>query len=542
MDHEKVETTGESPEGDAEIPALQESPTYPTSLRLWIIALTCSLSGFLSGLDQTILATAIPKITNDFHTLTGISWWTSSYLLTSATFQLFFGRCNTVFSVKYVYMTANAMFGLGSIICASAPTSVALIVGRTIAGIGVAGIMSGNVLIVAASAPLERRASITGMMFAFLGIASVIGPFVGGALTDRATWRWCFGLNVPISACIILSTSFFVQTPQKPDMANLGFAQKMSKFDMLGTILLTVSFFCLIFALQLGGTGSWNEARVVALFVVAGVLFLIFLGWQHISKQSTIPAVKDRNVWLASMYAGFISGGMFVTITYLPVWFQAVRGASAFRSGVMMTPLVTSFVVMSIISGVVTEVIGYYNPSMIFGVILAAIGAGLLTVLEPSSGHTLWIGFQVLYGFGAGAGVPPPMLVVQTVLSGRDVAMGVAVVSLTQMLSSSIFVAIAQPVFESELRKGIAHALPDIQVGDIVSHGARDLANTFSADQLARLVPAYSEALVKVFFITTALSCAALPCCLALPWRSMKAKSAEENVSETRKGSEAVQA
>jgi MFS family permease len=106
--------------------------------------------------------------------------------LTSGTFQLIFGRCNTLFPVKYVYITANAFFALGSIICAAAPNSIALIAGRAVAGIGVAGIMSGNVLIIAASAPLERRASLTGMMFAFLGVASVVGPFVGGALTDRA--------------------------------------------------------------------------------------------------------------------------------------------------------------------------------------------------------------------------------------------------------------------------------------------------------------------------------------------------------------------
>jgi MFS family permease len=106
--------------------------------------------------------------------------------LTSGTFQLIFGRCNTLFPVKYVYITANSFFALGSIICAAAPNSIALIAGRAVAGIGVAGIMSGNVLIIAASAPLKRRASLTGMMFAFLGVASVVGPFVGGALTDRA--------------------------------------------------------------------------------------------------------------------------------------------------------------------------------------------------------------------------------------------------------------------------------------------------------------------------------------------------------------------
>lgn len=294
--------------------------------------------------------------------------------LTSATFQLFFGRCNTLFPVKYVYITANAFFALGSIICAAAPNSIALIAGRAIAGIGVAGIISGNVLIIAASAPLERRASLTGMMFAFLGAASVVGPFVGGALTDRASWRWCFGINVPISGVIILSTISFVQTPRVPGLKRMRLLEKLEEFDILGTTLLTASFFCLIFALQLGGSTTWKNGRVIALFVLFGVLFIGFLVWQLMSKRGIEPAMGNYNVWLTSIYAGCISGGMFIPITYMPVWFQAVRGASAFRSGSMITPLIVSFIVMSIISGVSTELISYYNPAMIFSVILSAIG------------------------------------------------------------------------------------------------------------------------------------------------------------------------
>jgi MFS family permease len=332
---------------------------------------------------------------------------------------------------------------------------------------------------------------------------------------------------------IILSTAFFVQTPQDLYVKRRNMLEKLEEFDIPGTTLLTASFFCLIFALQLGGSTHWGNSRVIALFVLFAVLFLGFILWQFLSKRGIEPAMSNYNVWLTSVYAGCISGGMFIPITYMPVWFQAVRGASAFRSGVMITPLIVSFVVMSIISGVSTELIGYYNPAMIFGVILSAIGSGLLTTLKPWTSHRSWIGFQVLYGLGAGAGVPPPMLVIQTVLKEKDVPMGVAIVSLSQMLWSSVVVAIAQPIFETKLRSNVIAVLPGLDVEKLSNIGARDLALFYPADQLSRLVPAYSDAILKVFFITAALSCLAFPCALAVRWRSMKKDEKQSEVIQS---------
>lgn len=444
--------------------------------------------------------------------------------LTSATFQLFYGRCNTLFPVKLVYIVANAIFALGSLVCAVAPNSIALIAGRAIAGVGVAGIMSGNVLIIAASAPLERRASLTGMMFAFLGVASVVGPFVGGSLTDKATWRWCFGINLPISALIIASTILFVKTKRDAAKTSMSIKDKIAEFDIPGTVILTASFFCLIFALQLGNSATWNDRRVIALFTLFGVLLLAYIGMSAFLKRRAEPAMQNYNVWLTSVYAGCISGGMFVPVTYMPVYFQAVRGATAFRSGVMITPLIVSFVVMSIISGGLTELIGYYNPAMILGTILSAIGAGLLTTIDPQTRTPSWIGYQILYGFGAGAGVPPPMLVIQTVLPEKDVPMGVAIVSLSQMLWSSVLVALAQAVFESKLKSGIIGLMPGIDYEKVMGAGAKDLMKVFTPAQLLIVLPIYSRGIATTFYIVVALSCLALPCALAIRWQSMKKK------------------
>jgi MFS family permease len=180
---------------------LVENSKYPSSIKLSFILLSLSLAVFLYGLvsllslvvpltryaahcpifkDQTIIATAIPKITDDFDALGDVGWYASAYLLTSSAFQLLFGKMFTIFSVKFVYLSAVAIFELGSLICAAAPNSVSFIVGRAIAGIGAAGVYSGSVIVLTHSAPLDRRPMYTGILGAAVGVASIVGPFLGG--------------------------------------------------------------------------------------------------------------------------------------------------------------------------------------------------------------------------------------------------------------------------------------------------------------------------------------------------------------------------
>ena len=142
--------------------------------------------------DNTIIATAIPRISDDFSAIEDIGWYGSSYLLTTCAFQLLWGKFYTFFSIKWTFLTAIGIFELGSLVCGVAPNSTALILGRAIAGLGSAGIFSGALIIIAYSVPLDRRPIYTGLIGGMYGIASVAGPLMGGAFTDRLTWRWCF--------------------------------------------------------------------------------------------------------------------------------------------------------------------------------------------------------------------------------------------------------------------------------------------------------------------------------------------------------------
>lgn len=149
-------------------------------------------AAFLVALDRTIIATAIPKITDDFHSLGDIGWYASAYLLTACSFQLLTGRIYTFYNPKWVFLINIAIFEIGSIICGAAPNSTAFIVGRAVAGLGSSGMFSGVIILMVHTVPLHKRPAYTGVFGMVFGVASVIGPLLGGAFTDGPSWRWCF--------------------------------------------------------------------------------------------------------------------------------------------------------------------------------------------------------------------------------------------------------------------------------------------------------------------------------------------------------------
>lgn len=289
--------------------------------------------------------------------------------------------------------------------------------------------------------------------------------------------------------------------------------------------------FSLILALQLGGTTyPWSNERVIALLVVSGALFISFVGIQAVfpALRSFSPDLTlNRNVVLAADYSGSISGRMFVIITHLPVWFQSVEDASALRSGVMMTPLILSFMVLSIVSGGVTQAIGFYNPAMIFGGILATISITIIGMVTPNISSSKWIGYQILYGLGAGAGVPRPMLVIQTVLPADQIPIGVALVNLTQMLWSAVAVAIAQSLFVDKLGKGISAVTPALGASGIAKTGATHLYLTYGREHLHEVLPIYNDALIRTFYLTAALSAGAFFLATGLQWKTMEKKASK---------------
>ncbi|PWW76253.1 MFS general substrate transporter [Tuber magnatum] len=508
----------------------EDGTQYPDTIALTLITTALSLAVFLVALDQTIIATAIPKITDQFGALSDVGWYGSSYMLTVCSFQLVYGKIYTFFSLKWVFLAAIGIFELGSLICGVAPDSKALIVGRAIAGLGCAGIFSGALIILAHSVPLRKRPMYTGLVGAMYGIASVAGPLMGGAFTDHATWRWCFYINLPIGAFTI-GVLILYFTPPRAKADKLTLTEKLQEIDFVGTGLLLPGVVALLLALQWGGTTyKWGSGRIIGLLVTAFVLLVGFVATQLWRKEkATIPPriLKQRSIAFSSMLAFSIGSAFMLLVFYIPIWLQAIKSVSATKSGIMNLPLILGVVVLSILAGILITLCGYYTPFMIAGAAICAIGTGLLTTFEVDTGHAKWIGYQFICGAGIGLCMQQPMIAAQTVLKIEDVPTGTAVVVFFQTLGGALFISVGQNVFSNKLIEGLAESLPNIDPVAILNTGATSLKSTFPADMHPAIIKAYNHALIECFYPAVAIAVVGVIVSLGVEWESVKGKKVE---------------
>ncbi|KIX96503.1 uncharacterized protein Z520_07769 [Fonsecaea multimorphosa CBS 102226] len=508
---------------------------YPPVSKVIVIVAAMMCTAFLVALDRLIIATAIPVITNHFNSLADVGWYASAYLLTMSAFQLFIGRIYTFYNPKTVYIACVGIFELGSLVCGAAPNSTALIIGRAIAGVGSAGIFSGAITMIVYLVPLQKRPAWTGIFGAVFAIASVAGPLLGGVFTDKISWRWCFYINLPIGGAMMVVLFFVLQLPAAAtDRAKVPLKEQLRKLDPIGTAVFIPSIVCLLLALQWGGTTyNWSNARIIVLLILSGILFGIFVYLQHaFQENATIPPriIKTRSVSAGVVYAFFSGSGMMTMVYFLPIWFQAIKGASAVHSGIMNLAAVLGITCASMLAGFATRKIGYFTQWMYLSCILTSVGAGLISTFSTTTAHPKWIGYQAIYGMGLGLGMQQPSVAAQVALARKDVPTGASMMFFAQTLGGSIFVSVANNIFDNSLATDL-RKIPGVNA-DVVTHvGATDLRGIVPPQLLPSVLVAYNDAIRNAFYVGVAVSAATILGALAMEWKSLKKVAAAQQAA-----------
>ncbi|OQD81935.1 hypothetical protein PENANT_c024G01541 [Penicillium antarcticum] len=508
----------------------QADQNYPPRKLVLPAMAALYLAVFLIALDRTILGTAVPSITDEFNSFGDISWYESGFLLPLCMLQLSFGLVYTFYSAKWILITLVLIFEIGSIVCATAPNSKALIVGRVITGIGGAGISSGALILINLLVPLSSRPKYSGGIGAMFGLASVIGPLAGGYLT-AVSWRWCFWINVPIGGVAVIVLILLCPNQTPPAVPAPTLFGKMKQLDPIGFALVAPAIVCLLFALQWGGQRyPWSDGRIISLFIVAGTLcfaFIVSQTWQ--GNQRTIPSriISQRTMIAASVASVGIGSILVVYSFYLPIWFQAIKGKSPQSAGLSLLPLLLPQVIFVIVSGAVTSIFGYYTPLLIAGGAISIVGSVLITTWDVHTGSGKWIGYQIVAGVGFGLTLQQPNIAAQAVLPKSDAPIGLSILTFLQFLGGTVFVTVSQTLLESKLVEGLDGKV-GLDASTIAKGGATSLRHQVPQDKLDFVLKIYSDSLTSVWYLGMALACLVFVASLGFEWKSVK-KTKEQN-------------
>ncbi|MEV6964619.1 DHA2 family efflux MFS transporter permease subunit [Hamadaea sp. NPDC051192] len=500
--------------------------TKTQKARLLTIFVALMLCVLLAALDQTIVATALPTIVGDLDGLDHISWVVTAYLLTSTVTLPLYGRIGDIYGRKPVVIFAIAVFLIGSALCGWSQTMTQLIAYRAVQGVGAGGLMVLAQAILADLVPPRDRGRYMGFIGAAFGVASVAGPLLGGYLTDHASWRWVFYINLPLGAIALAMIAVVLKLPAPTSR---------SRVDYLGAALLSAAVTGLVLVTSWGGSEyAWSSAQIRWLIAATVGFTVLWLVSARFSAQPILPLrlFRDRTFALASVASIAVGVAMFGSISYLPIFMQVVTGANATNSGLLMLPLVAGILVTAIASGQLISRTGRYKAYPIAGAVLTGLGLWLLSTLDEHSTRALISAYMVVIGLGIGLIMQVLVLVVQNSADRADLGVATSAVTFVRQVGGALGVAVCGSLFTTRLYDAIARELPGVSVtGGVGSLTPARLAELPDAVR-AGVARAFADALPPIFLALVPLLIVALICVSVLPAVSLRTHDAHTPVVE----------
>ncbi|KAF1359528.1 MFS general substrate transporter [Lizonia empirigonia] len=471
--------------------AHEEARPKRSKLKISLIMFSLAVAVLLVALDITIVTTALPTIAEEFNSASGYTWVGSAYLIANSAATPIWGKVSDIFGRKPCLLITNAIFFVGSLIAALSVNMNMLIGARVIQGMGGGGLIVLVNIAISDLFAMRDRGAYFGIIGGVWALASSLGPIVGGLFTQKVNWRWCFWINLPFDglAFIILIFCLDIHTPKTP------LRKGLKAVDWLGSLTMVSGTIMVLLGLEYGGISHpWGSAIVLCLIIFGVVTIVLFFVIEaRLAPYPLMPmSIFSKRSNVAALGTCFCHAFVFIPGNYyLPLYFQAVLGATPILSGVYLLPTAIALSIFSIFTGITIRKTGQYRPIIWFGMFMM----------------TLIIIYQVIAGIGVGPNFQAPLIAMQSLVPKRDIATATATFGFVRNLGSAISVVVGSVIFQNEMKsqQGSLRASLGDQTASAFSGGSAGanvgLINSLSGPQKAVARDAFAQSLSKMWIL-----------------------------------------